>query len=231
METLITTLAGLGGGLALSLLFWYWQTKWIVPRVAFSTAISRIRRPDGAFVYRVKISNTGRRRVIDANFYCKIVYVSAPTLSAAGLKNVIVNLLVPLAPSHVFSIGSGNRWLVQLKTDSNALRTADSRYTDEVISVIEQSDDGPLEKLMSLGERAVARIHVLCYDEWSGARKYFVSPSYSVDQIIPGSFAGLKVEPSSLPFARDGIEADRTSNAADETPQSRDPSPSSVDQS
>jgi hypothetical protein len=52
---------------------------------------------------------------------------------------------------------------------------------------------------------------MLGYDEWSGSRKYFQSPSYRIEDIIHGQFDGLHivrfVEPETnlIPHMQDDI--------------------------
>jgi hypothetical protein len=50
-----------------------------------------------------------------------------------------------------------------------------------------------LEKLLhrSFGSYVIATL--LCYDEWSGARKYFESKHYTADDIKEGYFTGMSI--------------------------------------
>lgn len=73
------------------------------------------------------------------------------------------------------------------------------------------SQDGPLEYLLSQGENASVVVEMLAYDEWSGSRKYFQSPSYKIEDIVHGQFDGLHtirfVEPETnlIPHSQDDI--------------------------
>lgn len=186
MEAVITTLIGLVGGLALSVALWYWLTHIVSPRVVFSRRISRIRDSDGERRYRVKITNPARRReVIDLSYAASIEF---PGLQAFD-EEVASRPRLDLRSSkeRTFRLPPGGHTVVAVSLpDLDELRRS---HAIRAIYPAGRDHAGlGIETLLADAAKAYVRLQVLCNDGWSGARRYFTSPEYTLELVKDGDF-------------------------------------------
>jgi hypothetical protein len=196
MEAFVTTVIGLVGGFILSGLFWYITVHIVAPRITFGDGISKLALADGTFRYRIRVQNVGRRAVIDATVNVNLIY---PNLRGGTIPETTSTRYfnVDLRASHVFRIagGRGNRVLT-FDYASFLARMQDDRVFKFLYPVAEQRRSLTLEDMLSRTPGANIRVRVLCYDQWSGARKYFESRPYRLGDVKLGVFSGLHVTPT-----------------------------------
>lgn len=195
MESLITTLVGLFGGLLLSIAFWYFMAHVIVPSLVFSEAISRLVHSEtGKTIYRVKVRNHRRRRgVIDISIEARIHYrglLLIPRDDDVQPSNALM-LDVPLDNPHLFRLGPGGGRVIWLDLDRIAF--GNFPFTSELKNMAKSGEGDVLESLLGVGNDAYLTIHVLCYDEWTSARRYYSSRQYRKDDVKAGRFTGMDV--------------------------------------
>ena len=212
-ESVLLTAIGLLGGVALSALFWYFITHLIVPKVAFSEEITKRFTVDRKPVYELRVRNASKRRAI-VDVYVSVVIITTGLKMYPGSRGTTTivfpikhyaHSILRLRPHRGFRV-------IRLNLDET-FRTADEhhRRTFSLDKYGSTNKDGPLEYLLSQGENASLDVEMLAYDEWSGSRKYFQSPSYKLEDIVHGQFDGLHtirfVEPETdlIPHAQDDI--------------------------
>ncbi|WP_446212212.1 hypothetical protein [Micromonospora sp. IBSANI012] len=199
METWVTTVVGLAGGLLLSVAFWYFTSHIIVPSVQFHDFISkRDHRGSGKTVYRFRINNPRRKRgVIDVSIQARVHYLGVSLIprSDKGLnvKSNRTMLDVPLDNKHLFRLAPGARRVIWL--DLHRMNFGNFPFTAEQKAVVVNGGSTALETLFALGDDAYLRIEVLCYDEWSGSRRYYSSREYRASDIKLGVFDGDGIRP------------------------------------
>jgi hypothetical protein len=151
---------GLIGGLALSVLFWWFMTHFIVPKLVFSSGISKdtIVAPD-ATIYRCKFENSGRRAIIDISLKARIIL---PRYSLrrrkAGRVNTIID--VPLDTDHLFILKpKANRivWLDIHEIEISLLDCLEASLVDKVRG----RHDGALEGLLTIRDDAYIYVQAL----------------------------------------------------------------------
>lgn len=195
MEAVVTTVIGLAGGLGLSALWWYWLAHKVQPTMEFGTGISRLVTNSGDTVYRVKIGNTSKRRgVIDVVIYGRIHFPGvSPYLRV--IRGTTVTMGLKISNGHVLRIGPASNTFVTFRMD-DALNTAEaSRILHTLFPITTQRVGLTLEGLLMRSHGAYVRIGVLCFDEWSGSRKYFSSQKYGHEHIAEGVFRGFELVP------------------------------------
>jgi hypothetical protein len=193
LEPVITTVIGLLGGLALSAVFWYWTMHIIQPSIEFSPDVSRITDATGAVVYRVKLRNASQRRgVIDLTFGVSIRYPTQATMSGAR-PSLVVSFGVATRNAGMYRLAPRRTHLIDMNL-SETLRSDSARDIIAALFPVEVQREGlDFEALLRRSAGAHLVVHVLCYDEWSGARRYFKSKSFVASDIKEGFFDGMTV--------------------------------------
>ncbi|MCA1606636.1 MAG: hypothetical protein LC808_05910 [Actinobacteria bacterium] len=193
MGAVITTLVGLLGGLGLSVGLWYTTYHLIVPKIRISEKVVKRKRFNNMPTYIVGVLNAGRGRgIIDLEIFASIKYVGLQLYpdshpSAAYILQIPVNL-----PRIVRLDSTENPYrLIQLN-----LVEAISMAHGGVASLLDSYEmaadsEDIIEKLLRLGIDAYLKIDILCYDEWSGARKHYGSVHYNSSDIVLGQFRRL----------------------------------------
>lgn len=193
MEAVITTIIGLLGGFILSALFWYVTVHIIGPSLEFSEQISRITDSTGATVYRVKIRNSNRRRgIIDVTFKISIRFPTQ-AIDPLARSSSITSFAVKTRNMSMFRLAPQRAQLIDMDLAKTLI--GDSA-TDLIYSLypIEMQREGlDFEALLSRSSGANLRVHIFCYDQWSGARKYFESKKYEASDIKEGRFDGMVI--------------------------------------
>lgn len=212
LESVLTTVIGLLGGVVLSALFWYFITHLVVPKVAFSEQITKrftvARKP----VYELRVTNASRRRaIVDLSVTVLVVTTGLRMFPGSrGTTTIILPVahyahnILRLRPRKGFRV-------IRLDLDKT-FRTADEHHRRMFsLDNYDSADKDALEYLLSQGEDGSLVVEMLGYDEWSGSRKYFQSPSYGIEDIVHGQFDGLHtvrfVEPETnlIPHVQDDI--------------------------
>lgn len=178
---------GLGGGIALSALFWWYLNHYLVPQITFSQEIAK--RPSSlnpsGFMYRIKIKNTGKRRIIDLNVTVRIA------IYELGLKKLWNWYNIDISGKKIPMLGKKMNRLIVLRPQETVDFSRDifPRHVRKKL----QSGSLTLEDIMELGNKCYIRLYIFGNDEFSGARKLFCSPKYTRKDIRKGIFRNLTV--------------------------------------
>ncbi len=177
-----------------------------VPDIRFSSSINkREREPtrDDAskFGYRVKLENHGRRSVIDVEVTARLRINYPPDV----LPNTwnLINIPLEKAGEYRYHITRLSRTRTG-EPLTHTLRLLINEISDfRDISAYPASIRARakkktllLEDILSLGPDASLQVTAFGYDEFSGARKLFVSKHYTAADIKDGTFEqqGLEIE-------------------------------------
>lgn len=193
MEAVITTLIGLFGGLFLSIAFWYWTVHVIRPSIEFSPDISKIIDATGATIYRVKLRNPSRRRgVIDLAFGVSIRYPTAAIRPGARASSV-VSFEVVTRRDGMYRLAPRRTQLIDMDLRATLETDGARDLVAALYPVVEQRAGLDFEALLRRSPGAHVVVRVLCYDQWSGARRYFQSKNYEDSDIKSGYFDRMSV--------------------------------------
>lgn len=194
METALTTVVGLLGGLILSIAFWYWITHRIVPSMAFSDDISLMAaglEGEQDYVrYRIKMANTSRRRAaIDVTVRVRLLYKNLPGVATGTTTSITL----PPYADHIMCIPPGKNFVVSVLPSSDWLAGHEKQFPQSIHEKIRAGAPDALEELMKYRESTALVLQVLCYDQWSGSRRYFRSKNYTYADIKRGGFDEMRV--------------------------------------
>ena len=189
MSTFATQLISVILGVFASLLAWSVLFHFLRPRLEFSAAISRIAADEeaGGFAYRIKLRNPSRRAVIDVTYTAKL---RIRGLNAHAPQNWEITYLPVSFNGRIPVIGArrGKRiyHLVRIKADKPEEFTR-SVYPSEIR---EKAAAGALtlEDVLRTGSEASVQILGFGSDAFSGARREFTSPEYTLESISPRRF-------------------------------------------
>lgn len=182
-ELVIGSILGIGS----SYFAWYITAHKLAPKLRFSDKISCLPtdREAEKFAYRVKLENPGKRPIIDLNITAKL---QVPGLNANFPKNKETTYL-PVSFSGQFPYvepsKNGKRYLLRIRIDK------EQEFSRQIYpaNIREKAKDNTLmlEDLLSIKDSTVQLI-ALGYDSFSGARKAFLSPKYSFNDICKAPF-------------------------------------------
>lgn len=194
METALTTVVGLLGGLALSIAFWYWITHRIIPTITFSDDISLltagIEGEQDYVRYRIKMANTSNRRAaIDVTVRVRLLYKDLPGVT----KGTTTSITLPPYVDHIMCISPGKKFVVSVLPSSDWLTGHEKQFPQSIHEKVRAGASDALEELMKYRESTVLVLQVLCYDQWSGSRRYFRSKDYTYSDIKRGGFDEMRV--------------------------------------
>jgi hypothetical protein len=199
VEVVVSTLVSVPAGIITSLIFWWWMTRRLAPRLSWSESL--VVPPPGTHTGtdhdqpRVKTVNLGRRDAVD-------LQVKAQLRIPHDLDNIG-------SPVSIVDLPTSTDWLPRLRRGSyryvrlclDGVPDAEARRVAAVIG-----DDtihhGDLAKLLRGRPDAAVRLYLFAYDEFSGARKIFVSPDYNAGNMVEGAFrpgTSLDVTPAPGP--------------------------------
>lgn len=187
---------GLLVGVGTEFFGWWCLARFVVPRLRFSPSISKIYVADGdrqSAQYRIKLENAGRRSIIDMELTAKLVIKGIgrvrstyqtgyiPLRPNGDLQYRIARLRPPQPARGKF------RHIIHLYVNSGVV------FMNEDIlphDILKKREEGTLtlEDILGLGEGTYLEIQAFGYDEFSGARKYFVSKRYDLSDILEGPF-------------------------------------------
>jgi hypothetical protein len=193
-------------GLAANILTWWIFTHLLVPNIRFSPSISKrvrdaTKNDASKFGYRIKMENSGLRSVIDIELTARL-RINWPPDYLPNAWNIIN---VPLEKASVYpyrivrlipaSKGKHIRHTLRLLINE----IADFRDIPSYPAAIKRRAKKrvlSLEDILTLGPNPSLQITAFGYDEFSGARKLFLSKEYTIDDIKEGLFEqnGLEIE-------------------------------------
>jgi hypothetical protein len=205
VEVVVSTLVSVPAGIITSLIFWWWMTRRLAPRLAWSPYL--VVPPPGTRTGtdhdqpRVKTVNLGRRDAVDLQVKAQL-----------RIPHEIDNIGSPVS---IVDLPTSTDWLPRLRRNSyryvrlclegvpeNELRRVAAVIGDESI----RGDD--LALLLRKRPDAAIRLYLFAYDEFSGARKIFVSPDYGAGTMVEGAFRpGTSMEVTRAPGRAEDDEA------------------------
>lgn len=197
-------LLGIAVGIGTNLIAWWILFHAIVPKIRFSSSISKTRistepSDKSGYRYRVKFENAGRRAIVDLEVNARVVVSGIGTYA----KTTTQWALLPLSPNgdlryriprlRPVKPGKKLRHIIRFYLNAGVEFLSPSMFPSEIYRKV-QRKRLLLEDLMQLGDSSYLEVEVFGYDQFSGARKYFRSKLYRLDDIVEG------------PFDRDGLD-------------------------
>src|SRR3954470_3838629 len=183
MDQLVGCLLGIAG----SILTWWIFAHWLVPNLRFEEKVLiRPSRTGQGWRYFVKVSNRGRRDLIDVTF------------SAIASIQTRANSDKHWASCHLafHQTGETEHHVPLLPVGRNRLLTLRPAHSDQLLFEGTFSSDvhaGVRDRSLNLpqllgdgesrGLRVKVRVYVFGYDRFSGARKLFQSPEYETGDL------------------------------------------------
>ncbi|TQS39810.1 hypothetical protein [Cryptosporangium phraense] len=179
MEVVISTLVSVPTGILTSFLFWWWFTRQLAPRISWSEAL--VAPPDDKRVgndhdqLRLKIVNHGRRHALDLQVWAQL-----------RLPHEVDHIGSPM---HLIELPTSTPWLPRLQRQSyRYVRMCPNKIPPDEFERAGLDPDAELGDLLRRRPGAAIRVYLFAYDGFSGARKIFVSPDYTADELVEGSF-------------------------------------------
>lgn len=195
MEEVITTVIGLLGGLLLSAAFWYWTVHVLRPEIDFSSGMARRTDDTGRTVYSAKIRNAGRRRgVIDVTVEASLRFPTRAFRPGAP-DDSISSFPIAVRTGSFYRLAPGRERLVTMDLATTLLDDDARDFISALYPIPTQRAGLDLEALLRRSPGVHVELHVLCFDEWSGSRRYYKSRPFTADSIRAGHFAGMTVVP------------------------------------
>jgi hypothetical protein len=182
-------------GLATSFLSWWVLVHGVVPKAYFSPNLSKVARRNttdnaSGYDYRVKIGNFGRRSIIDVEISARLRITGLePRPQATWIVKIPIEHEMYFRIPEILPHKKGeirNKVLTLDVNEANDLFASDK--CPERIKAKAILKTLTLEDLLSIGTTATLTIYVAGFDEFSGARKQFVSHPYSFKNVKLGRF-------------------------------------------
>lgn len=185
-------------GVVASFFVWWLTFKYWSPKLNICKTISKLSTDENKskFKYRLKFENIGKRNIIDLEVIVRlrikgvkkdfphnweVIYL--PTSSAEYKKVAIVKHL---------SKKSKLRPILEIK--SYECDYFQKNFFPEDIRVKSKNNELTLDDILQLGIKSEFQIMIMGTDEFSGARKFFESKIFGIDDIIEGNFDNKGVE-------------------------------------
>jgi len=183
---------------------WWILARYLVPSIDFSHSISKrprvkTKRDAAPFGYWVKMENRGRRSVIDLELIVRL-RINWPS---DYLPNTWTTFNVPLSESggdtyripRILPVSKGKHVRHNIRLFVNDLNEfRDKPFYPRHIKLKAKKRALLLEDIMSLGPTPTLQVLAFGYDEFSGARKLFMSNLYTLDDIKEGLFCSDSLE-------------------------------------
>jgi hypothetical protein len=196
VEVVVSTLVSVPTGIVSSFVFWWWFTRRLAPRLAWSSVL--VIPPVGAHTGtdhdqpRVKTVNLGRRDAVDLQVKAQLRVPHE--VDSIGSPMSIVDL--PTSVDWLPRLQHGSLRYVRLCLEQ--VRASELERVGAAVGREVTPGCGLAEFLVAHPDAAV-RLYLFAYDEFSGARKMFVSPDYGAANMVAGSFrpgTSLTVDPA-----------------------------------
>ena len=179
MELLLSMVVGILLGVLSSLIAWWILFHYIVPRISFSAHIRKTETEDtkSRSEYRIKVKNVGKRTMIDIELIARYRVKGVNPSRSSNWK--WENL----------KIDSDRIPMLQPKTNRifriYPEQTETFKYAPypENIRVKAHECTLTLEDLLGLDETSGIQMYIFGFDNFSGARKLFISQSYDINSI------------------------------------------------
>jgi hypothetical protein len=186
-------------GVAASLGAWAILFHGLRPKLEFSTAISRVLAEEegGGLAYRVKLRNSSRREIVDIALVAKLRIYG---LNSEYPQNWEVAHLPVSFGGELPVISRGTFPIVRIKTTQPDEFTR-LRYPAEIRAKA-AAGTLTLDDLLALGTASYVQIFGFGSDAFSGTRRHFASPKYTLASISDRRFKRASLEladPASAP--------------------------------
>ena len=196
MEVVVSTLVSVPTGILTSYVFWWWVTRRLAPRLDWSAELvvpaDHTRTGTAHDQPRVKTVNLGRRDAVDLQVKAQL-----------RVPHEVDNIGSPMS---IVDLPTSVAWLPRLQHGSLryvrlCLEDVPEAELQRVAAVVGRKPtpgEGLAEFLRDHPDASV-RLYLFAYDEFSGARKMFVSPDYSAANMVAGAFrpgTSLVVDPA-----------------------------------
>jgi hypothetical protein len=167
-----------------------------VPKIKFSQVIARMPpHAEGINRYVIYIENSGCRSIIDIEIRA---IITIPGLFS-DLPHIKQDVILETAFTFFPFLKSGrkgnlpsNRMMFRLLPHLNS--EFDRKVYPENIRHKRQDKSLTLDDLMSINDYVTVTIVIFCYDEFSGARRMFVSKAYRKTDVQSGVFEETSLE-------------------------------------
>jgi len=170
-------------GVITSIIGWFILFRMLVPKFKFSNKINKILYSSGENpVYRIKFKNVGQRNAIDIEVFVRLRVRNLSQTPRFKLTWTIITLHTNT--NHIPHLSKNNNRILILH-----LKETQELHVLKFKNAL-QGKEINLENLLSLGDKAELVVWALAYDEFSGARKAFVSKHYKISDIMEGKFSG-----------------------------------------
>lgn len=174
MNIIETILLGILSSVIASLVFWVLTFKISTTNVHFDNYIEKSKKGDEKPHYKIRISNSGFRNLIEVNVMAKILVEGAPkssyTYLAVGNKGFLPILQKKSLKKYILSLYISNDTNNEFKKPI---------YSNEICHKA-NNNILTIDDLFDVyGERVKITVFVFGNDCITGARKMFVSPEYT----------------------------------------------------
>jgi hypothetical protein len=216
ISIILSTVIGIPIGILCSLAAWWILFYVIVPKIRFSPSISKISTKEGEsnILYRVAFQNSGRRGIVDAEIYAKILIWSLHPEYPYNVYLFSVPLGYEKLPKIIPQKGGFKHIVILNVTKIDEL--VSHTFPDECILSNFEKNPNLLEDILSLGQEAYLQIYLFGFDEVSGTRKVFESKQYYVNDVVNGKFSLLSLE---VVRRESGRNVDRNADEHQRTPK------------
>ncbi|MEW8400126.1 MAG: hypothetical protein AB2717_05475 [Candidatus Thiodiazotropha sp.] len=187
---ILALLIGIPLGILASLVAWWILFHYLKPEISFSPKISKLpdERSDSPFRYRIKIRNSGKRKIIDLQIQCRyIVSNMYPELPAT---DSIVKLYI--SSDSIPYIGAGAKDKIE-RIYPEKVKIFEKNHFPEDVRKKAKDNTLTLEDILEI-EGSYIEFLVFAFDEYSGSRKLFISHKYNAENIATGPFVKGSLE-------------------------------------
>lgn len=175
---------GIFTGVFTSLAAWYILFHILISQIEFLPSVYKCRTEDFPFQwkYRIKFKNIGYRDALDLDLVAKIRIKNLPKSGSVQWRAIYVPLddsKIPKVSSHLNTKKRLAVFLLfsEIQTSAKAALPLDIQLKCEDNTVT-------LEEIMELGTESTLQIFGFAYDSFSGSRRLFESPLYTIKDIV-----------------------------------------------
>lgn len=170
-------------------LFWY---KVLVPKVTFADTICRYdsTSENEVYTYKIKFRNSGKRDIFEMYLYCSIFFPGLQlnnNIHTTGI-NLSYNFK-PLFKKYTDKTHTNPDGLVRIcLNDEDMMMEFKRPIYPEAIRQKAESRTLTLEDLLSIVPSSHMKFYIIAHDRFTGSKKIFESPSYTIDNIKHGFY-------------------------------------------
>ena len=166
-------------GVLSSLLVWYILYHLIIPKIIFSSAISKLKsqKLSNGYFYGLKLFNIGKRDVIDID-----VFIKYKVKGLSKQKHLWHTLELKKRFDKLTYFPKGEKRFIPIYPEKT------KRFSDPIFpeDIREKYESGTLmlDDILMLGSIAFIRVYLLGYDRFSGSRRIFISKKYYLEDLV-----------------------------------------------